>query len=205
MTKPSYAANHPREYLHHRSPTMSKNRQPLGERRLNSNKSQGASKISRIAACHRHPSPTRKAAVSIPPPAISQSLTFPTSPSKQPNSTSTVPSQRSRTATTFANSASCALLTSISSTTFGKNPTEQQNEAIPTHTSILTFIGGANIEPGTKRQPQDSHRESNHVTAECPNTQTKWSHTSITFSTKDVNLTSFPHTDAMVITVHIDR
>jgi hypothetical protein len=27
----------------------------------------------------------------------------------------------------------------------------------------------------------------------------------ITFSTKDVNLTSFPHTDAMVITVHIDR
>jgi hypothetical protein len=27
----------------------------------------------------------------------------------------------------------------------------------------------------------------------------------ITFSSQDVNLTSFPHTDAMVITVHIDR
>jgi hypothetical protein len=27
----------------------------------------------------------------------------------------------------------------------------------------------------------------------------------ITFSFQDVNLTSFPHTDAMVITVHIDR
>jgi hypothetical protein len=27
----------------------------------------------------------------------------------------------------------------------------------------------------------------------------------ITFSSKDVNLTSFPHTDAMVTTVHIDR
>jgi hypothetical protein len=27
----------------------------------------------------------------------------------------------------------------------------------------------------------------------------------ITFSSQDVNLASFPHTDAMVITVHIDR
>jgi hypothetical protein len=27
----------------------------------------------------------------------------------------------------------------------------------------------------------------------------------ITFSSQDVNLTSFPHTDAMVTTVHIDR
>jgi hypothetical protein len=27
----------------------------------------------------------------------------------------------------------------------------------------------------------------------------------ITFSSQDVNLTSFPHTDAMVIIVHIDR
>jgi hypothetical protein len=26
----------------------------------------------------------------------------------------------------------------------------------------------------------------------------------ITFSTQDVNLASFPHTDAMVVTVHID-
>jgi hypothetical protein len=27
----------------------------------------------------------------------------------------------------------------------------------------------------------------------------------ITFSSQDINLTSFPHTDVMVITVHIDR
>jgi hypothetical protein len=32
-----------------------------------------------------------------------------------------------------------------------------------------------------------------------------WSHTPITFSGKDINLTSFPHTDAMVITIHINR
>jgi hypothetical protein len=36
-------------------------------------------------------------------------------------------------------------------------------------------------------------------------TQTKWSHIPITFSSQDVNLASFPHTDAMVLTVHIDR
>jgi hypothetical protein len=28
---------------------------------------------------------------------------------------------------------------------------------------------------------------------------------SITFSSQDVNLTSFPHTDAMIVTVNIDR
>jgi hypothetical protein len=27
----------------------------------------------------------------------------------------------------------------------------------------------------------------------------------ITFSAQDVNLVSFPHTDAMVITIHIDK
>jgi hypothetical protein len=27
----------------------------------------------------------------------------------------------------------------------------------------------------------------------------------ITFSAQDVNLASFPHTDAMVVTIHIDR
>jgi hypothetical protein len=38
-----------------------------------------------------------------------------------------------------------------------------------------------------------------------PITKTKWSHIPITFSAKDINLTSFPHTDAMVVIVHIDR
>jgi hypothetical protein len=43
------------------------------------------------------------------------------------------------------------------------------------------------------------------VVVESPITQTKWSHIPITFSTNDVNLTSFPHTDAMVVTIHIDQ
>jgi hypothetical protein len=44
----------------------------------------------------------------------------------------------------------------------------------------------------------------NHVAAKGCVTQAKWSHIPITFSVKDINLTSFPHTNAMVITAHIN-
>jgi hypothetical protein len=45
----------------------------------------------------------------------------------------------------------------------------------------------------------------NHVAVEGPILRTKWSHVPITFSEADVNLTSYPHTDAMVITAHVDK
>jgi hypothetical protein len=35
--------------------------------------------------------------------------------------------------------------------------------------------------------------------------QTKWSHVQITFMEADIKLASFPHTDAMMITTHIDK
>jgi hypothetical protein len=35
--------------------------------------------------------------------------------------------------------------------------------------------------------------------------RTKWSHVQITFTEADMKLTSFPHTDAIVITAHIDK
>jgi hypothetical protein len=35
-------------------------------------------------------------------------------------------------------------------------------------------------------------------------TKAEWCHMPITFSAEDINLPSFPHTDAMVITVHIN-
>jgi hypothetical protein len=38
-----------------------------------------------------------------------------------------------------------------------------------------------------------------------PVIKTKWSHMPITFLVEYTNLASFPHTDAMVIIVHIDR
>jgi hypothetical protein len=35
--------------------------------------------------------------------------------------------------------------------------------------------------------------------------RTKWSHVPITFNQDDIKLVSFPHTDAMIITAHIDK
>jgi hypothetical protein len=81
---------------------------------------------------------------------------------------------------------------------------QQQNEAFPTHGTILTITGGSNIGFDTKRQHRFYYREVNHVAVEGPITKTKWSHIPITFFDQDVKLTSFPHTDAMVPTIHID-
>jgi hypothetical protein len=75
----------------------------------------------------------------------------------------------------------------------------------PSHGTIVTIPGVSNTDFDTKRQRRDYYREVNHVVVEGPITQTKWSHIIITFSTQDVNLTSFPHTDEMALTVHIDR
>jgi hypothetical protein len=81
----------------------------------------------------------------------------------------------------------------------------QQPKTFPTHGTILTITAGSNIDFDTKRQHRDYKREVYHVVVEGPITQTKWSHMPITFSVQDVNLASFPHTDVMVLTVHIDR
>jgi hypothetical protein len=43
------------------------------------------------------------------------------------------------------------------------------------------------------------------VAVEGPVTKHKWSHVPITFSQDDIKLVSFPHTDEMVITMHIDK
>jgi hypothetical protein len=81
----------------------------------------------------------------------------------------------------------------------------QQAENFPTRGTILTIIGGSNTDFETKMQRRDYYCQVNLIVVEGPINQTKWSHMLITFSSQDVNLTSFPHTDAMVITVHIDR
>jgi hypothetical protein len=82
---------------------------------------------------------------------------------------------------------------------------QQQNEAFPTHGTIFRITRGSNTNFKTKRQRQDYYREVNHISVEGPITQTKWSHIPIIFSAQDVSLTSFPHTDSMVITAHIDQ
>jgi hypothetical protein len=60
---------------------------------------------------------------------------------------------------------------------------QQQNEAFPSHGTILTITRGSNTDFDTKRQRQDYYREVNHVAIKGPVTQTKWSHIPITFST----------------------
>jgi hypothetical protein len=82
---------------------------------------------------------------------------------------------------------------------------QQQNDTFPTHGTILTITGGSNTDFDTKWQRRDYYREVNHVAIEGSITQIKWSHIPIIFSAQHVNLASFPHTDAMVLTVHIDR
>jgi hypothetical protein len=84
-----------------------------------------------------------------------------------------------------------------------KNPSSQTKPSQP-HGTILTITEGSNTDFDTKRQRQDYYREVNHVVVKGPITQTKWSHIPITFCAQDVNLTSFPHTDAMMLTVHIN-
>jgi hypothetical protein len=81
----------------------------------------------------------------------------------------------------------------------------QQTDAFPTHGTILTINGGSNTDFNTKRQCRDYYKQVNHVIVEGPIMQTKWSHIPITFSSQDVKLASFPHTDSMVVAVHIDR
>jgi hypothetical protein len=82
---------------------------------------------------------------------------------------------------------------------------QQQNKAFPTHGTILAITRGSNTDFDTIQQRWDYYQEVNHVAIEGPITQTKWSHIPITFSAQDVILALFPHTDAMVLTVDIDR
>jgi hypothetical protein len=81
----------------------------------------------------------------------------------------------------------------------------QQSKNFSTHGTLLTITGGSNTDFKIKRQRRDYYCQVNHVAVEGLITQTKWSHMSITFSSQGINRTSFPHTDAMVTTVHIDR
>jgi hypothetical protein len=56
-----------------------------------------------------------------------------------------------------------------------------------------------------KGKRREYYHQVNQIAVEGPIVQTKWSHMQITFTKADIKLTSFPHIDAMVITVHIDK
>jgi hypothetical protein len=81
----------------------------------------------------------------------------------------------------------------------------QQIDNFPTHDTILTITGSSNTDFDNKRQRRDYYKQGNHVTIEGPIMKMKWSHIPIIFSAQDINLASLPHTDVLVIIVHIDR
>jgi hypothetical protein len=81
----------------------------------------------------------------------------------------------------------------------------QQDTNFPTFRTIHTFTGGSNLNFENRRQKREHYRQVNHVAVEGPIVRTKWSHMKITFTEADIKLTSFPNTDAMVITSHIDK
>jgi hypothetical protein len=62
---------------------------------------------------------------------------------------------------------------------------------------------GSSVDFDTKRQKKDHYRSVNHIALTGPVVQTKWSHVSLTFDARDVDLRSAPHADAMVINCRV--
>jgi hypothetical protein len=61
------------------------------------------------------------------------------------------------------------------------------------------ITGGSSVDFDTKRQKKDHYHSVNHVALTSPVVQIKWSHVSLTFDARDIDLRSAPHADAMVI------
>jgi hypothetical protein len=61
------------------------------------------------------------------------------------------------------------------------------------------ITGGSSVDFDMKRQKRDHYRSINHVVITGPVVQTKWSHVPLNFDSRDVDLRSAPHIDAMVI------
>ena len=68
---------------------------------------------------------------------------------------------------------------------------------------ILPIAEGSSMEFQTKKQKKDHLRLVNNIAVEGLVCYTNWSKTPITFSEQDLQLESYPHTDAMVIKANI--
>jgi hypothetical protein len=101
---------------------------------------------------------------------------------------------------TLANNISCSEHTSNRTKHRAKQGTN-----FPTFGTIHAIIEGSNLSFKNKRQRREYYRQVNHVAVEGPIMRTKRSHILITFNEDDIKLVSFLHTDAMVITAHIDK
>jgi len=90
------------------------------------------------------------------------------------------------------------------------NPPKQENQttnsqpaALPSFGMIMPISGGSTLDFENKRQRRDYFRQVHCIVSEGPTKRTQWSHSPITFSEEDVNLISYPHTDALVIEANI--
>jgi hypothetical protein len=128
----------------------------------------------------------------------SQSTPLPiTYPPPLPHTTYPMPSSQSHQAKTGPN-----LLPPLP--TQQQEPLQHGNNFL-TYGTIHTITEGSNVNFQNKRQRRDYYHQVNRVAVEGPIIKTKWSHQQITFTATDIKLVSFPHTDAMVITTHIDK
>lgn len=69
---------------------------------------------------------------------------------------------------------------------------------------IMPITGGSSLDFENKRQRRDYFRQVHSILSEGPTIKTIWSHMPITFLEQEVNLKSYPHTDAMVIEANIN-
>ena len=81
--------------------------------------------------------------------------------------------------------------------------TNSQPAALPSFGMIMPISGSSTLDFENKRQRRDYFRQVHCIVSEGPTKRTQWSHSPITFSEEDVNLISYPHTDALVIEANI--
>ena len=74
---------------------------------------------------------------------------------------------------------------------------------LPTIGMILPIAGGSSMEFQTKKQKKDHLRLVNNIAVQGLVHYIDWSKTPITFSEQDLQMESYPHTDAMVIKANI--
>jgi len=67
----------------------------------------------------------------------------------------------------------------------------------------MPISGGSSLEFENKKQRRNYFRQVHSIMVDGPIQKTQWSHMPIVFSEEDVNLLSFPHTDALVIEANI--
>jgi hypothetical protein len=68
---------------------------------------------------------------------------------------------------------------------------------------IMPIAGGSLLEFENKRQRRNYFRQVHNILVDGLVVKTQWSHILITFSKQDINLVSYPHSDAMVIETNI--